>query len=163
MAEKELKTLSIRINIDGSTKIKGEFGRSTEEHADDIGLLSFSWSLDQLKDPTPEGTRAKGKGGLMSREISFEKRTDCASALLLQHCAMGTDIESAVLTHHTAADEDPVYIITMANVIISHVSHVANDLSEPQEHFTLRFLKFHFQRGDIGYGWDCHAESEWSP
>ena len=159
MSDKPMRTLSLKIMIDGSKAIEGEFGRKKFEK--DIGLLSFSWSLDQLKDPTPDESSTEGKGGLVSREITFEKRTDTASALLLQHCAMGTDIKKAVLTHHTAEGKPPVYVITLGNITISHVSHVASDHGTPQEHFTLRFLKFHLQRGNIGYGWDCHADDEW--
>jgi len=80
--------------FDAFLKLDGIKGESADaKHKGEIDIESFSWGMSQT------GVSATGGGGGAGRvkvhDISFVKRTDASSPLLMLNCANGAHIKEA--------------------------------------------------------------------
>jgi type VI secretion system secreted protein Hcp len=130
--------------IDG---IKGE--SKDHKHAGEIEVMSFSWGATQ------SGSFAHGGGGgagkVSFQDFHFVMSINKSSPLLLQQCADGTHIKSAVLTVRKAGKEQQEYLkVKMEDVLISSYqtggSTGGGDV--PTDQVSLNFAKINFSYAD---------------
>ena len=102
------------LKLDG---IKGE--SQDTDHSGEIDILSFSEGI------TNAGSFDEGTGGNTGQanfsEVHFTKYVDQATPVLRQYCALGTAIDSAVLScNKQAGDLKVEYLkITLHNVVVT--------------------------------------------
>ena len=117
--------------FDAFLKLDGIKGESADaKHKGEIDIESFSWGMSQT------GVSATGGGGGAGRvkvhDISFVKRTDASSPLLMLNCANGAHIKEANFVVRKAGGEQLEFLkIKLTDVLVSsykpHGSQVADD------------------------------------
>lgn len=143
------------LNLSGG--IEGESKDKTKTKEMDI--LAFSWGLSQ------SGTRHLGTGGGAGKcnvqDISLTKYIDKASAKIAQACALGTHIDSAVLTVRKAGGDDPVeYLVyTLTDCLVtSYTTGGSGGEDRLTENLTLNFAICQFEyKGQDGKGIGANA------
>jgi len=172
--------------FDAFLKIDGIKGESADaKHKGEIDIESFSWGMTQT------GVSATGGGGGAGKvhvhDISFFKKTDASSPLLMLNCANGAHIKEATFVVRKAGGEQLEYLkIKLTDVLVSsykpHGNPVADDWEAgpaavtvtneiPSEHFSLNFAKVEYsyqpqgadgkaQGGPILAGWDVKANQK---
>lgn len=126
-------------------KITGIKGESTDDkHKGEIEIESFTFGVSN--------TGTAGRGGGMGagkaffQDISFSKRADAASPVLMQKCATGDHIDKALLTVRKAGGgQQEYYKITLSDLMISSFTNTGSDGdSVPSEGLSLNFGKIEF-------------------
>jgi type VI secretion system secreted protein Hcp len=123
------------------TNIKGE--SVAKDHKDEIDVLSWSWSVNQVG--TRHHTSGGGAGKVSVGDLSFTHWVDASSGELLKACTTGDHIKEGTLTVRKAGGKAPVeYLKIKINDIL--VTHVSNGNSHGEEHgtenITLNFAEF---------------------
>jgi type VI secretion system secreted protein Hcp len=126
-------------------KIDGVKGDSVDaSHKEEIDVLSWSWASTQAGSGH-SGTGA-GSGKVSVQDLTFTKRIDSASPVLVGLHFAGTHIHSATLTLRKAGGKPLEYcVITLEDVIISSINHGgAADAAEHSETIGLHFSTFKY-------------------
>jgi type VI secretion system secreted protein Hcp len=129
--------------VDATIKMDGIDGESkVKEHEGEIDVISWSWGMTQA------GSFGMGSGGGTAKvaihDLSFTKRMDKASTALMQKCASGEHIDSALLTARRAGGSQVLYLkIELTDVIVTSVSHGGSQGGDdyPTEQVSLNFAK----------------------
>ncbi len=174
--------------FDAFLKIDGIKGESADhKHKGEIDIMSFSWGMSQT------GVSATGGGGGAGKvhvhDISFTKKTDSASPLLMLNCANGAHIKEANFVVRKAGGEQLEFLkIKLTDILVSsykpHGMQSAGTAADPlavtvgttadeipAEHFTLNFSKIEYayqqqgadgkaSGGPIVAGWDVKANKK---
>ena len=148
-------------------KIKGE--SKVDGHEGEIDILDVHFSLSQAGSGAYGG--GSGTGKVDFHDISFTKRFDFSSPVLMGKCADGTHIDKGVVVLRKAAGSDnkplPYLTIKMDEIIITAVTPSGLGSGDGMEHLTLNFTKIHMaydtqtEKGEKGdhneFGWDVKA------
>jgi type VI secretion system secreted protein Hcp len=148
------------LKLDG---IKGE--AADHKHKDEIDILSWSWGLSNTGSGHVGG--GSGTGKVNVQDLSFTKRIDRATSLLIGRCANGTHIKEGFLYARKAGGDKPVeYLkIEMRDILVSSFQTSANGDEVAVESVSLNFSKVivYYQPqkkdgsadgGTIDTGWD---------
>ncbi len=133
-------------NVDMFLKIDGIKGESLDSaHTGEIEILSFNWGVQNI------GSSASGSG-LGSGKASFEdfnivKVADASTPVLMEKCATGAHIASAVLTIRKAGGKKlEYYKIKFNDLLISSFNNAGSgDDSVPIENVSLNYTKIFIQ------------------
>jgi type VI secretion system secreted protein Hcp len=131
-------------------EIKGESLQKGYEGQ--IEILSFSWGVSQA------GGYSYGSGGTSAKanvqDLSVSFRMCPASPELMQDCASGKHLDTAVLTCLEAGTTPQKYLeITLTDVVISSYQTGGSGDDKPIESMTLNFAqikKEYFKQDDKG-------------
>lgn len=101
-------------------KIDGAPGDSqTEGHKGEIQVESWSWGASNPTSGYTEG-EGLGAGKVQMQDFHFTMKNSKASPVLMQHCATGKHIPSAVLTCRKAGGKQETFLkVTFNNLLIS--------------------------------------------
>ena len=159
--------------FDAFLKLDGIKGESADaKHTGEIDITSFSWGLSQT------GIQATGGGGgagkVAFQDISFIKKTDASSPLLMLNCANGTHIKEGNFVVRKAGGTQLEYLkLKLTDILVSsfkdHGSISGGDI--PTESLSLNFAKVEYsyqqqgadgkaQGGPILAGWDVKANQK---
>lgn len=131
--------------------IKGESRDS--DHLEWIEVSSFSWGISQPD--TPRSIRGgSGPGRVSVQDISFRKRLDKSSPLLMKHCATGDPIPNAVLhVARTHNDKQTYMEVTLSDLLVSSYSTASSTdgSSIPSDEISLNFSRIEMAYSEI----DC--------
>jgi type VI secretion system secreted protein Hcp len=129
-------------------------GESLQDgHEGEIEILSFSWGVTQA------GGYSYGQGGTSAKanlqDLSVSFRMCPASPKLMQNCASGKHLDSALLTCLEASGEsaEKYLEITLTDVVISSYQTGGSGDDKPIESMTLNFAqikKEYFKQDDKG-------------
>jgi len=160
--------------FDAFLKLDGIKGESADaKHKGEIDIMSFSWGAAQT------GVSATGGGGgagkVHFKDITFIKKTDASSPLLMLNCANGAHIKEGNFTVRKAGGTQLEYLkIKLTDVLVSHFAeHGSTSSSDsiPMETLSLNFSKVEYsyqpqgadgkaQGGPILAGWDVKANQK---
>jgi type VI secretion system secreted protein Hcp len=127
--------------VDFFLKIAGVAGESTDDkHKGEIELESFSWGQSN------SGSAGHGTGGgsgkVAPQDLSFTKRIDKSSPVLLIACATGQHFKEALLTARKAGGSQQEYLkIKMEEVLVSSYQTSASTGAVVYENISLHFSK----------------------
>lgn len=132
-------------------EIKGESQQTGYEGQ--IEILSFSWGVTQAGGFSYGSGGTSAKANLQDLALSF--RMSPASPKLMQYCASGKHLTTAVLTCLEASgDTAEKYLeITLTDVVISSYQTGGSGDDKPIDSMTLNFAqvkKEYFKQGDDG-------------
>jgi type VI secretion system secreted protein Hcp len=138
--------------VDMFLKLDGIQGESLDDkHRGEIEILSFSWGVSQ------QGSFGSGGGGagkVSVHDISFTKRIDKSSPLLMKSCATGTHIKEGLITVRKAGDKPVEYLkIKLVDILISSIQMDGHSNGTPGDAVALDFKKatFSYFLGGIAY------------
>ena len=151
--------------VDFFLKIDGVDGESPDsKHKGEIEITSFSWGAQQT------GSAAYGGGGGAGRvnfaDFHFTKRFDKASPVLMENCASGKHIPSAMFVARKAGGKQEEYLkIKFSDVLISSYQTSGNQHDIiPTDSISLNFSKIETEYkeqqssgalgGQVKKGWD---------
>jgi type VI secretion system secreted protein Hcp len=131
-------------------EIQGE--SMQDDHTGEIEILSFSWGVTQ------SGGYSYGSGGTSAKanvqDLSVSFRMCPASPKLMQYCATGKHLDSALLTCLEASETPQKYLeITLTDVVVSSYQTGGSGDDKPIESMTLNFAKVdqeYFKQDDKG-------------
>ncbi|MBI4128724.1 MAG: type VI secretion system tube protein Hcp, partial [Parcubacteria group bacterium] len=124
------------LNIDG---IPGESDDGV--HHDEIDLDSFRWGKTQPGIQRSDATSGGGNTGKARfSDISFTKKVDKASPLLMLAAADGRRLRTATLTARRPGGDDYL-TMTFSDVVVSSYTTGGGSGDEPIEEITLNFGK----------------------
>ncbi|WP_412526620.1 Hcp family type VI secretion system effector [Burkholderia lata] len=121
-------------------KLTGISGESRDAfHRDEIDVLAWDWSADQVSTALSGAGNAGGKCAV--NDLTIEHYVDRASPILMLHCLKGNHIERAVLVMRKAGGIPLEYLkITMDKVLITRINSAANlNMVRPREEVQLSF------------------------
>jgi type VI secretion system secreted protein Hcp len=112
-------------------KLDGIDGESADaKHKGEIDVLSFSFHALQGGSSAIGG--GAGRGRVALGDFVVTKNLDKASPALFQYCCSGQPITKAVMTSRKAGkDQQPYYVITMTDVLVSSHATGNADGSSP--------------------------------
>ena len=134
--------------VDAFLKIKGIEGDATQKfHKGEIEVLSYSWGIAQVGDPTTGGGTTK----VSISDFSIQKFVDKASPLLFAACCTGEHFPDAIFTVEPAGaggTKPTAFLkIKLSDVLIS--SFQASGSSEtPTESVSISFREMEIQVRD---------------
>ncbi len=133
------------------TDVKGESTQSGFEGQ--IEILSFSWGVSQAGGFSYAGGGGVSKANLQDLSLSF--RQCKASPKLMQYCASGKHLDTAVLTclKPTGTGQEKYLEITLTDVLISSYQTGGSGDDMPVESMSLNFAKIdqkYFAQDDKG-------------
>jgi len=145
------------------TDIEGESQDS--KHTNEIDIVDFWWGASQ---PGSESTGSgAGSGKVQIHDFNFVSKHSKASPKLMQACADGSHISSAVLTIRKAGKEQQEFsTYTLTDCIITRYQVIAakDNGGIPDDHYALSFSKIEHQYkvqkadgtlgGTVKTGWD---------
>lgn len=141
--------------VDVFLKIQGAPGESADhKHKGEIDVLSYSWGVSQT------GTMSYGGGGGAGKanfhDFSFMMRMNKATPKLMQACANGSHIPSAILTCRKAGDKQQEYMqYKFYDLLIASYQTSASS-EEPTESISFNFSKMEMEykeqdsKGNLG-------------
>lgn len=157
--------------VDYFLKFDGIEGESQDErHKNEIEILSWSWGLAQTGTSGYGGGAGAGKVNV--QDISFSKRVDKATPKLMEKCALGDHIKSALLVARKAGGEQLEYLkIKFSDILVSSYSTGGSGGDEiPVENISLNFSKYEYEYreqkpdgslgGTIKSGYDIKANKK---
>ena len=159
--------------VDGFLKLDGIKGESEDDaHKGEIDILDVHFALQQTGSGGHGG--GSGTGKVDFHDISFTKRFDFSSPVLMGKCADGSHIKDGLVTLRKAAgtDNKPLdYLkIKMEDIVISAVTPSGLGSGDGMEHLTLNFAKIVMDyttqtktggKGDnVSFGWDVKANKK---
>jgi type VI secretion system secreted protein Hcp len=159
--------------FDAFLKLDGIKGESADaKHKGEIDITSFSWGLSQTGSQATAG--GGGAGKVAFQDISFIKKTDASSPLLMLNCANGTHIKEGNFVVRKAGGTQLEYLkLKLTDILVSsfkdHGSISGGDI--PTESLSLNFAKVEYsyqqqgadgkaQGGPILAGWDVKANQK---
>jgi type VI secretion system secreted protein Hcp len=117
-----------------------------------IEILSYSWGVTQAGGYSYGSGGTSAKANLQDLSVSF--RMNPSSPKLMQYCASGKHLNSAVLTCLEASETPQKYLeITLTDVVISSYQTGGSGDDKPIESMTLNFAqikKEYFKQDDQG-------------
>ena len=131
--------------------VAGDAANAT--HAGEIEIMSWSHGFSQPTSPI----RSSAGGGTVERanhsDLSFSKRLDLASVLLMKNCWAGAHHDEVLISCYRASETGEVkYLeVSMKDVVISNVSISAGGGDVPYENYSLAY-------GDVTYTYTDQAE-----
>jgi len=143
------------VAVDVFLKITGAPGESADhKHKGEIDVLSYSWGVSQT------GTMAYGGGGGAGKanfhDFSFMMRMNKATPKLMQACANGSHIPTAILTCRKAGDKQQEYMqYKFYDLLIASYQTSASS-EEPTESISFNFSKMEMEykeqdsKGNLG-------------
>jgi len=143
------------VAVDVFLKIAGAPGESADhKHKGEIDVLSYSWGVSQT------GTMAYGGGGGAGKanfhDFSFMMRMNKATPKLMQACANGSHIPTAILTCRKAGDKQQEYMqYKFYDLLIASYQTSASS-EEPTESISFNFSKMEMEykeqdsKGNLG-------------
>ena len=149
-------------------KIEGESG--VAGHEKEIDILDVHFALSQTGSGAYGG--GSGTGKVDFHDISFTKRFDKSSPVLMGKCADGTHIATGLVVLRKASGTDAEthldYLkIKLEDIIITAVTPSGLGSGDGMEHLTLNFAKIVMDyltqkkdgtKGDnVTFGWDVKA------
>jgi len=142
--------MAANIFLKFTPEIKGESKQTT--NPDEIEILSFSWGVSQA------GGYSYGTGGTAAKsnlqDLSLSFRMCPASPKLMQYCASGKHLDSALLTCYEAGETPQKYLeVTLTDVIISSYQTGGSGDDKPIDSMSLNFAqikKEYFKQDDTG-------------
>jgi type VI secretion system secreted protein Hcp len=104
-------------------KLAGINGESEDSvHSGEIDVLGWSWGMSNTGTAHLGGGAGTGKANF--QDLTFTKFVDKASTSLMQACATGKHIATAILTCRKAGGTPLEYlVITMNEVMVSNIQH----------------------------------------
>jgi len=123
-------------------KLDGIQGESTDaHHQGEIDVLSWSWGVSQSQGGGGGGGGGAGKPAF--QDLNALTRISAASPLLLQACATGKHIATAVLSgvRAGASATTPFVTYRLSDVTVSTVAHSDGEMDAPAEQFSLSYTK----------------------
>jgi len=127
-------------------KLDGIPGESQDsKHKAEIDVMSWSWGQTQT------GTMSYGGGGgagkVSMQDFGFTMLMNNATPKLIEACATGTHIKSAILTCRKAGKEQYDYLkITFSDCLVSSYQTGGSDSSVvPVDQIALNFAKIEFE------------------
>jgi type VI secretion system secreted protein Hcp len=131
--------------VDYFLKIDGIKGESQDsKHKDEIDISSYGWEMTQTGTSKTGG--GAGAGKVAVHDIEFNKQIDVSTPKLMEACATGTHVKSALFTARKAGkDQQEFFTITLTDLLISSVQHsqpLGSDALLPTECITLNFAKY---------------------
>lgn len=151
-------------------KVDGIGGESQDaRHQGEIELLSFSWGEAQLGASGAGG--GGGAGKVQIHDLHFTATMSKASPQLMQACASGQHLKSAVLSGRRPGKSQQDYlVITLSDVLVSSYQVGAVDPTAPVDQVALSFaritLDYRPQKADgsldaaVHAGWDVKANKK---
>jgi type VI secretion system secreted protein Hcp len=155
---------------DGFLKLDGVKGESKDKtHHGEIHILDVHWNLNQQGSMGTQG--GGGTGKVDFHDISFTKRFDLSSPVLMGFCANGKHIKNGLVTIRKAGEHPLEFLkIKLEDIIVSGSTPSGLGSGDGMEHLTLNFAKFHMTyveqkedgtKGDtIEFGWDVKANTK---
>jgi type VI secretion system secreted protein Hcp len=148
--------------FDAFLKIDGIKGESKDsKHPDEIQLESFSWGAMNAGSHSAGG--GGGAGKVAFQDFHFTMSQNKASPNLLQHCATGKHIPSAILTLRKAGGTQLEFVkIKLGELLVSsYQSGGSNASTIPTDQIALNFTKIEFdyfeQKADGSASAPVHA------
>lgn len=127
-------------------KIDGIPGESkADKHQNEIDVLSWSWG--ETQSGTSHVGGGSGAGKVNMQDFGFTMQMNTASPKLIEACALGTHIKSAILTCRKSGKEQQEYIkFTFTDCLISSYQTGGSDSSiVPIDQLSLNFSKIEFE------------------
>ena len=155
--------------VDYFLKIDGIPGESQDhKHKNDIDVVSWSWGEQNA------GTHAAGGGGgagkVSMQDFHFTMHVNKATPKLMEHCATGEHIKSAILTCRKAGKDQQEYLkYTFTDLLVSSYQTGGAQHSDvvPTDQISLNFSKIEVEYkeqkpdgtlgGAVKAGWDVKA------
>lgn len=132
--------------VDFFLKIDGIEGESKDDaHAGEIDVQSWSWGEAQTG--TMGGGGGGGAGKASAQDFHFVMTINKASPKLMQACATGQHIDSAVLTCRKAGTEQQEYLkVTLSDFIVSSFQTGGSGAGNllPTDQVSLNFAKIEY-------------------
>lgn len=151
--------------VDVFLKLEGVPGESKDsQHAGEIDVQSWSWGASNSGTPAAGG--GLGAGVVNMQDFHFTQYMQKSSNVLMQKCATGEHIPTAVLTARKAGTEQQKYlIITFTDCMItSYQTGGTGEGGVPLESIGVAFAKVEFEyaeqkadgamEGMVKKGWD---------
>jgi type VI secretion system secreted protein Hcp len=147
-------------------KLQGINGESKDDkHKGEIDINSFTFAMAQVGNFGSGG--GGGAGKISFENIQFEKNADLSTPALMQHCASGKHIASAILTVRKAGGEqEEYYKMKFTDLLVASVRNTGIGNEVPTETLSLNFAKIEFDykeqtaKGTLGgkaqFGWDLN-------
>jgi len=143
--------------VDYFMKLADIDGESADsKHSKEIDVLAWSWGMSNAG--SAHSSSGMGTGKVNVQDLSFTHYVDVASTKLMNSCATGDHIDSAILTCRKAGGKDPLeYLkVTLTSVFVTSLSTGGSQGDERQtENVTLNFAKVkveYFTQDDKGGG-----------
>jgi len=135
--------VSIFLRLDGIP------GDSTDaRHADEIVVTAFSWGLASVGGSPATGTGA-ATGKATFDGLTVVARSSRASPPLMQACAQGRLLRSAVLSVQRAGEKPmDVMVVQLTDVVVGAYSASAGGGEGPEDEITLTFGRIQFDVSD---------------
>jgi type VI secretion system secreted protein Hcp len=117
--------------------IKGE--ATDSDHKDWIIIDSFSWGLSQTGSTTTGG----GTGKVSMQDLSFTKKVDKSSPLLMLRCAKGERLPEGLVSYTKQTERGPVVFLKLrfSDLLISGYKFHGNSDALPTDQLSLNFTK----------------------
>lgn len=152
------------LKLDG---IKGE--SKDAKHKEEIDIQSFSFGMSQVGNFGSGG--GGGAGKISFENIHFVKNADLSTPSLMQFCASGKHIASALLTVRKAGGEqEEYYKMKFTDLLVASVQNTGVGNEVPTESLSLNFAKIEFDykeqtpKGTLGgmakFGWDLNKNTK---
>ena len=151
--------------VDMFMKIDDIKGESIDaKHKDEIDVLSWTWGVTQ------SGTSHTGSGGgagkVQVSDLTFTKRIDKATPILIKNSCSGKHMKSAVLVVRRAGGQPLEYLtITMEDLLVSAVTTGGSSGDDTlTENVTLNFarVKLEYVPQKAGGGGDASIPMGWN-
>ena len=129
-------------------RIEGIAGESTDaKHKGEIEVESFSWGVSQSAAPTPGGGGGAGRASF--EDLNVVTPFSRASPRLMQACATGEHLRSAVLTGRRSGGKAQFEFmtLTLSDVLVSayRSSAASADRVVPGDEFSLAYSKLQIE------------------
>ena len=130
--------------VDMFLKLEGVKGESLDDkHKEEIEIHSFSFGVQQVGSSASGSGSGAGKASF--QDIHFTKAADVASPVLLEKCATGKHIPSALLTVRKAGGkQEDYYKIKLTDLLVSSLTNSGMGNEAPIEQVSLNFSSIHF-------------------
>ena len=152
--------------VDYFLKVDGIPGESQDAgHKGEIEVTAWSWG-ESTAGPGASGGSGGGAGKVQLQDFHFRSRISKASPKLMQACASGEHIKSAVLTARKAGKAQSEFLtISLSDVLISsHQTGAGEGDDVPADSVALGFARIQVEYletkadgspgGSVKFGWD---------
>jgi type VI secretion system secreted protein Hcp len=131
--------------VDMFLKLDGIKGESPDaKHKDEIQIQSFSFGVHQTGTSADGGGSGAGKASF--EDIHITKAADIATPPLMEACATGKHIKSAILTVRKAGGkQEEYYKIKLTDLLVSNLSNTGHGNEQPMEQLSMNFAKIEFE------------------
>jgi type VI secretion system secreted protein Hcp len=135
------------VSVDYFLKIDGIEGESQDsKHKNEIDIESWSWGETNVGDAAHRG--GMGAGKVSMQDFHFVMRVNKSTPKLMQHCASGQHVKTAVLTCRKAGKDQQEYLkIKLEDFIVSsyQTGGSRGDGVVPVDQVSLNFSKIEYE------------------